>query len=365
MPKKSRPAKPPRRPPPNPPVSAPNDYFEAEIIHGLEPFAVDELRHVRGGKSVVLPSADPEAVRFRYRGNVASLHTLRTVMAVYLVRHYPIPRPKSLLDRQQFQTLLSQINAVRQQKPRLPFRTFRISAAGHQSAVFQRIKQEIAANTGLTLAEDEADLLIRVRPAGASGQGWEVLCRLTPLPLSTRWWRAADMEGALNSTIAAAMARLTRPTPADRVLNLMCGSGTLLVERLLGRPAAAAGFDIDPAHLALAAGNLRSAGVAAELACADAADLPCADRRFNVLLADPPWGQLVGTHEAVRAVYPAMMREAARVAEPDARLVLVTNQIRLFEQTVADQRHLWRLEGMHKLVYKNTRPRIYLLRRVG
>src|SRR5207245_442476 len=81
--------------------------------------------------------------------------------------------------------------------------------------------------------------------------------------------------GALNATIAAAMVRLVEPRRGDRFLNLMSGSGTLLVERLLlGGGAVAAGVDHDPEALAAATANASAAGLAAPLCRADVRALP-------------------------------------------------------------------------------------------
>lgn len=63
--------------------------------------------------------------------------------------------------------------------------------------------------------------------------GWDVLVRLSTFPLSARSWRAEGYHAAVNATVAAAMVRLSQPRSGDRVVNLMCGSGTILVERLL------------------------------------------------------------------------------------------------------------------------------------
>jgi len=82
---------------------------------------------------------------------------------------------------------------------------------------------------------------------------------------------------------------MSRPRRSDRVLNLMCGSGTLLVERLArGRPALAVGCDLDPAALAGARRNLASAGLAGAVALVrmDATALGVADGQIDVLLAD-------------------------------------------------------------------------------
>ncbi len=113
------------------------------------------------------------------------------------------------------------------------------------------------------------------------------------------------------------MVELSRPRPSDRVLNLMCGSGTLLVERLAREPAASVlGCDLDLATLGGARANLAAAGLAgtAALARMDATRLGLGDARFDVLLADLPYGHRMGSHEANAALYPAVLQEAARVA---------------------------------------------------
>ena len=79
--------------------------------------------------------------------------------------------------------------------------------------------------------------MLRVRKADIRRDGWEVLIRLTPRPLSAREWRVCNMEGALNATIAAAMIEMTDPSARrPRVFNLMCGSGTLLIETTAACP---------------------------------------------------------------------------------------------------------------------------------
>lgn len=344
------------------PASLNDQFLEAEVIQGLKPLALDELKTVLGGQISFLPGDELEVIRFQFQGDLNKLKALKTIMGVYLGQPYPIPRPKALLGHQYFQRLLKQIETIRQLYPPRTFQTFRISAAGHGSAVFSRLGAEIGANTGLSLAEEEADLLIRVRPAVSQLGGWEVLCGLTPRPLSARGWRVADMEGALNSTIAAAMIMLTRPKAKDRFLNLMCGSGTLLIERLLaGKAAYALGSDLNGRSLEKARLNLAAAKVKATLLQQDDRRLSFPSQSFEVLVADLPWAQLVGSQAQLQGLYAASLNEAARVALPGARFVLITHQIRLIEMLLAEQAEIWRIDEVVKLAYKNLRPRIYVL----
>jgi 23S rRNA G2445 N2-methylase RlmL len=182
------------------------------------------------------------------------------------------------------------------------------------------------------------------------------------------------MPGALNAVIAYAMARLTRPTPTDRVLNFACGSGTLLIERLaLGLAALALGCDRDPAALACAAQNFQAARIATPvpLCQADFTHLPLPDRSVDVLTADLPFGQMIGSHAENERLYPLMLAETARVAAPGARMVLVTHEIRLLERLLdaSPTRTAWATDEIlrDKLPFKSggLNPRIYVLRRLS
>ena len=162
--KRNRPAPKASKKPPGLDFSA-DQFLEAEVIQGLKPLAIDELKTTLGVQLSLQPGAEPETIRFQFKGDLNRLKALKTILGVYLGQRYPIPRPKALLGHQYFQRLLKQIETICRLYPAQTFQRFRISAAGHQSAVFSRLGAEIQANIGLSLNEDEADLLIRVRPA--------------------------------------------------------------------------------------------------------------------------------------------------------------------------------------------------------
>jgi 23S rRNA G2445 N2-methylase RlmL len=190
-----------------------------------------------------------------------------------------------------------------------------------------------------------ADVLVALRRPLDGGPGWEGLVRLGRRPLSARPWRVCDRPGALDASVVAVMVALAGPAAGHRVLNVACGSGTLLVERLLRAPATAAvGVDVDPAALACARANLAAAGCAgrAALVRADAGRLPLAAATVDELVCDLPFGMVVGTPRDNERLYPRLLAEAARVAAPRARLVAITASRRLFERLAGDA-PAWRL----------------------
>ena len=339
--------------------------IEADTLDGLEQFGADELLDRLGRAVRPASSQRPETLRFTYAGELRPLLRLRSIVAAYLVLAFGVPRPKALLGHQHFERLACAIEQIRALHPPGAFETLRLSAAGEDSAVLTRLKEELAQRTGLTAASDEGDLLLRLRRAPDAG-GWEVLARLSPRPLAARAWRVCNMPGAPNATLAHAMARLAEPSSDDTLLNLCCGSGTLLVERLaLGAARTAAGCDIDPAALECARRNLGAAGLERRVRLEpwDATELPIPDAAVSVILADLPFGQLVGSHRANEVLYPRLFAEAARVAAPGARMVLLTHEVRLLERTAADYDEAWELLEVVRVRSGGMTPRIFVFRR--
>jgi tRNA (guanine6-N2)-methyltransferase len=196
--------------------------------------------------------------------------------------------------------------------------------------------------------------------------------RLSSRPLSARTWRVCDMPGALNATVASTMMSMGGAALDDRVLNLACGSGTLLIERLaLGPAAAAVGCDLDPQALSCATENLVGSGHAprATLVRCDAGRVPFPDRWATTVCVDLPFGMLVGSHERNERLYPRLMAEAARVLKTGGELVAITQEVRLFERVLEAQAGQWEsLQVVRLNLPADTRsgyirPRIFRLRR--
>jgi 23S rRNA G2445 N2-methylase RlmL len=173
------------------------------------------------------------------------------------------------------------------------------------------------------------------------------------------------MEGALNAATAHAMILLTRPQPDDTFVNLGCGSGTLLIERLSwGKSALTLGIDRDGDNLRCAQANVAAGGYveAVRLAQGDMTRLPLTAASVDVLCADLPFGQLSGTHTENERLYPRMIAEAARVARSGARFALITHEIKLMESTLRSSAD-WALEQTIRINLRGLHPRIYLLQR--
>ena len=338
--------------------------LEGEIAPGLAGFLSDELAPF-GERISRLQLDAPDIFSMRYSGDLRELLALRMVAALYIRQAYAIPRPSALLAPEHLRVLLAQIDRIVKLHPPETFRTFRISAAGDESPTFLRIRQAIGSQTRLRYSSDDADLLIRVRPVPTQ-DGWETLIRLSPRPLVTRPWRVFNYLGALNANIAAAMIEMCYPLPRDRFLNVMSGSGTLLIERLRRCSARLAiGCDLDLVALKGSRQNVAAArlSTAVHLMRADVTQSPFAAGSFDVICGDLPWGQMVGSHEQNARLYPRLMREAARIAAPGAKLALLTHDMRLFEDGLERSADWWTLKDALQVTQGGLHPRIYLFQR--
>lgn len=341
--------------------------YEADVFEGLEPFAAEELRSLAGPGLELAHEQRPATLRFRYDGDPDRLLDLRSVVALNLVHTFAVPRPRGLLGHQHFTALVQMLELARRLWAADNFPVLRLNAAGAESTVLVRLRDELASQLGMpatTSKEGEGDLLLRLRPD--QNGGWEALVRLSPFPLATRPWRVCNMPGALNATVASVMMRLVEPQPRDRLLNIACGSGTLLIEGLLQtRVATATGCDTDPAALECARTNLRAAGMSdlVLLEPWDAGQLPLADASIDLICADLPFGQLIGSHNRNQMLYPRIIAEATRVARPGARMALITHEIRLLEQSLATFSRQWEQTPSIRVRVGGMAPRIFLLRR--
>lgn len=340
-----------------------NNVYELEVTEGLESLARAEAEQ-RLGVGLQM-TAGKGWLRFHTSVRPAAITRLRLAESAFAVHTFAVPRPRALLGDEHFRRLCATITAVIAGYPE-PAATFELAAAGSDSSIMARLRAELAQATGLIDGDRKGDVQIRLFRARGEIDGWDMLVRLTPRPLSTRDWRICSFPGALNATVAHAMAHLTRPEEADIFVNLMSGSGTLLIERLdqLGARIAI-GVDIDAPKIACARRNLAAAHVSSrvQLIQADARSTPLADGCASAISADLPFGQRVGRHSENERLYPFVFTEAARIARQNALFTVLTHEVTLTEKLLKAQA-AWRIRRLFHLNLRGLHPRLYVLERV-
>ncbi len=340
-------------------ASLSNEY-EVECIPGLEAFVMDELNSYDARS---LETLRPGFLRFRFAGDSRLLITLRSAIAVYGVHRFEVPRPKALLGHQHLTRLIGILRAAMRdwtlQNPRLG-----IGAAGANTRVINRLKEELAILLAVELAEEnKGELYLRlVRPVDRSA--WEVLVRLGPRPLSKRDWRVINVPGALNATVAYAMTQIRSQDAQDSVLNMCCGSGSILVEHALGRTSGQLlAVDISDKMLSAAKRNLCASNTKHRviLLNADAGRTPLPSGAIDRIYADLPFGGHVGSHADNLRLYPALLREAYRVSKPEAVLILLTHEVKLLRKCIVQSN--WRTISETKITLSGLHPRLFVLKR--
>ena len=328
-----------------------------EVLDGCAASALSEARQlgfarVTGPTELSLRTDDLDAVR-----------SLRRVVAASTALTVPARRPRELLETSVPQRLGELLDALRRQRPRQRFRGLRLEAAGSDTADMRRLAQALAELAGLTVRPD-GDLVVRVR-RGAPAGTWQVLLRTTPRPLATRAWRTVDYPGAVNATIAATVLDLLEVGGEDALLDMTCGSGTFLVEQLyVAAPARAVGVDLDAAAIAAAEQHQRAARRRGRIdwVTGDVLEVDL-EPGFTRILTNPPWGTLHGEHEDNQQLLADLLRRAAELAAPQARLGVLTHEITRMHRVLETAAAGWRPLGEHRFFQKGHHPRLFLLER--
>jgi tRNA (guanine6-N2)-methyltransferase len=330
------------------------------VLPGLEPIALEEVRSSVGAADCRI---DGEG-RLRVAGTVdrERLEQLRIVVSVGLVEAFRVARPKALLGDADLRRLAGSVGRATTGRR---FTALRLAAAGADTPVMQRIGAELADRLGLSVDQEDGDLVVRI-VRGADG-GWEAITRTTPRPLGTRAWRVANMQGSVNATIAAAMVRLARPRRGELAVNLMGGAATIAIEHVLAaRAARAVAFDLSAGALQAATENVAAAGVGdrVDLVRADVHANGTRPGRATLMYCDLPYGDKVSTQAGNDVLYPAALAEAARMAAPAARFVVITHDVRRFERCLRES-GAWGIDDQLRVFQSGHRPGIWVLRSRG
>ncbi len=326
-------------------------WLECDVPRGVEDVAAEELREYLGRHRWVATRPGKVGIEVETE-EAATVVGMGTLAGAWIVQRHATADLHTIASDRGLHDAINLAARIAQAE------TFSLSAPGVRSRGVRRLARAIARCTGLAEAPD--GLLIRLRRTA----GWEVLVSLSVSPLGDRLWRVSNAPAAMNAPLAAAIVRLTRPAASDRFLNLTCGTGTLAIERaLISDAARIVALDIDTRAIRATCANADAAGVKLSVVRADATRLPLSDRSFDVVVADLPWGFLSGSHDRNVSEYRSILVETGRVTRRRARMALVTNEIRLMQQTLGQLAALWRLVEVRRIEQGKAVPGLFLLRR--
>lgn len=338
--------------------------YEAETIIGIEDIVIRELQSHPDINPQSIQKIRDGFIRFESNEKFSQLNTFKSVIALYIVHHFDVPRPKALLGHQNFTTLIQYLdNILKTWSPN--HYTFGLGAAGSNSAVMRRIKQDISLMLSIPIAEDDkGHLFMRLIPAYQM-QGWETLIRLTPVPLSTRGWRIKNIPGALNATVAYAMTQIADIPQNSQIVNLCSGTATILIEiAQQAKNKTLIALDNDIQMLQSAKANIEASQTSEHIIqiLGDAQQTPFKSGSISHIFADLPFGHYVGSHNENEWLYPAILEESARIAKQGASFVALTHEIQLMLQSLKTSK--WLIKHQRQINLSGLHPKIFVLERI-
>lgn len=332
--------------------------FYAMTMPGLETTAFSEIReHAPDAQLLKFARG---IVLFQTSETPKKLLKLRTVEDIFVTLAHitSLGRGSDALRVLHSATLNSDLAASldlwRRAHPERSARTWRVISQKQGSHEFRRMDAGKAVSDalyrrlarGVKHVADDADLEFWLWLNGSEAL---LGLRLSDATMRHRTYKLEHLPASLRPSVAAALAFLSHPTPQDRVLDPLCGAGTLLIERALLAPCAEAwGGDIREEAVAMARRNARAAGVRATWRTWDACALPLEAESVNRILTNLPFGKQIGSHAANTTLYRTLAQEFGRVLTSDGLLVALTSEDRLWESTLRE--HNWRISKKVVLV---------------
>jgi 23S rRNA G2445 N2-methylase RlmL len=175
--------------------------------------------------------------------------------------------------------------------------------------------------------------------------------RLSDRTMRHRFKKSVELPASLRPSIAAAMVFLTEPDPDDTFLDPMCGSGTILLERLFqGTSALILGGDLEADRVAAARQNMPKPRKGRKKRSIhirqwDARQLPLEDASVDKAATNLPFGRQIGTRKELEPLYNALLKELERVVKPSGRVVLLSSEYELVKSCVRERPNLHIMTG--------------------
>ena len=353
--------------------------YYAQTMPGVEQIAWLEIRRrfLRAALKEYLFAKDRNGILvFEYDGEPGDLLSLRTVEDVFLLALSMeiAARTWSGLEEVthaiEVDPLFKQAVQIFRKQCGLGLRlTYRVVTRMEGQHQYRRIDVEQAVIKGLERrfgdvwrwVEEEADLEVWANLLGA-----RLLCglRLSDRTMRHRDYQAVHLPAALRPSVAAAMVLLTDPGENDTFLDPMCGSGTLLAERMLAsRYQQVLGGDSDTRAVEAARQNLAGLGKGWRVSRWDARKLPLEAGLVDAIATNPPFGKQIGSRQEVAHLYPAFIAEVARVLKSGGRAVILSSQYELIKEAVRQHSQLQIMRG-YSVAVLGEWGRIYLMRKV-
>lgn len=314
------------------------DYF-ARTHRGLEDVSAGEIRAALAGQ---ITRVGHRYVEFRTSAAPSAVATLRSVDDVFLLigvlaanesAPEPLTRIRSSVSGSPWKSAVATLipsRAVSQGA------RFTVVATSLGKAPFKGGDLEQAVARGIRDAthwlplddpnrrEIPGGINVRVVREGPR-VSWGI--RLADRPLYRRPYKRENAPGSLPPPVAFALVLLSEAGPMSRILDPMCGVGTIPIEADHLHPAETIGSDREPAVVTMARKNAVLAQADCEFLVGDAFRPPFSDQSVDRIVCNVPWGSstfLRGIGGQSTHSWRQLTEGFARTLATDGRIVVLT-----------------------------------------
>ena len=173
--------------------------------------------------------------------------------------------------------------------------------------------------------------------------------RLSDNRMRYRAQKPVSRQAALRPTIAAALMRAASPRYGERVLDPMCGTGTILSEGIaLNTGAVFIGGDSDRQAIKLAKESLSRTNVS--LQQWDATRLPVNSSTIDCIVCNLPFGQQFSAQKDNQDLYPMLIDNWMIQLKAKGRMVLLTADSTNLENSFQRQNLRWQVAWKVKVL---------------
>ena len=156
--------------------------------------------------------------------------------------------------------------------------------------------------------------------------------KITKTTLRDRKYLDFFHPALLNSNIAYGLVLLSKPKQDQTVLDPMCGSGTILIERALYPINAKriVGYDISSKFIKGAKINAKKANVSrkVEFIEGDGTDTRFKEKSVNIIISNLPFGKRVGSAKLNIDLYDRLFKECSRILHHEGKIIFLSTNIR-------------------------------------
>ena len=224
-----------------------------------------------------------------------------------------------------------------------------------RAAFAKKTAKELSILTAGDLLNSPSDYEAEIRLIANSAGTYNVLVKFMNLPDRRFSYRKQSTASSMQPSLAALLVALARDVMREgaRVLDPMCGTGTLLIERQLAVPADTLyGLDIHGVSLTAAQVNTGAAGMFAHYVRRDFGDFTH-EYPFDEVITDFPRARGSVSEAEIDALYRKFFRRVPKLLRSGGVLILYTHDLPLVRRYGAESCRILRIheisrqEGSH------------------